>query len=139
MIRHSGIFSHFYASAVVWDFKSTSEAFAKGQTKAVNHGDILRVPSEGVVGFADHKLKCPFAMSKAHGKLTDIATEIMAFRSINTDPLKPEFELERKDAVRGWCRNLRIDEVNFKCALILLLTIDLELDRNLFKGGAQTC
>jgi len=136
MKRHSGIFSNFYASVTVWDFKSSSEAFAKGQTKAVSHGDILRVPSEGVVGFADHNLKCPFAISKAHGKLTDIAAEIMAFRSINTDPLTHEFELERQDAVRGWCKNLNIDEINFKCALTLALTIDIEVDQNLFKGVA---
>lgn len=136
MKPHSGLFRQFYASVAVWDFKSSSEAFAKGQTKAVSHGDILRVPSEGVVGFADRKFKQPFAMSKTHGKLTDVATEIMALHSTNTDPLTHEFELERQDAVTSWCENLSIADINIKCALILMLTADLEADYTLFKGVA---
>ena len=136
MRPHLGLFRQFYSSVAVWDFKSSSEAFAKGQTKAVSHGDILRVPSEGVVGFADRKFKQPFAMSKTHGKLTDIATEIMALRSTNTDPLTHEFELERQDAVTSWCENLSIADINIKCALILMLTADLEADYTLFKGVA---
>ena len=136
MKPHSGLFRQFYSSVAVWDFKSSSEAFAKGQTKAVSHGDILRVPSEGVVGFADRKFKQPFAMSKTHGKLTDVATEIMALHSTNTDPLTHEFELERQDAVTSWCENLSIADINIKCALILMLTADLEADYTLFKGVA---
>ena len=114
MIRHLGIYYGLFPSTAIWEFKTTGEAYKRGHGwgNTINHGDILFIPSEGVVGFADHRLKDPFALSKQHGKLSSVFEEYSKLGGTLAD--------------RVWahCSNLCITRGNFTCATFVAFTMD---------------
>ena len=112
MKQHSGIYSALFPHTPVWIFKSSSEAYAKGKTKAVSHGEILFIPSEGVVGFADHKFKEPFALTQKHGKLKNVFKE---YKNLNYDD---------DNIILGHCDNLCISKGSYTCASFVSFTMD---------------
>lgn len=71
-VKHTGDFSKSFPKATIWEFNSTGEAYDASQTDDLTQGDILYIPSEGVVGFVD---TWPFAISKKSGDLHSVVMQ----------------------------------------------------------------
>jgi len=106
--KHTGVFSEIYPQATIWEFDTTGEAYDASQTDDLAKGDILYIPSEGVVGFAD---TWPFAISCKRGDLHSVDAP---------------YDQYYHTTAAGVARALGFPEAQVRCALFMQARVHLE-------------